>query len=947
MTGMDDGAVADRSPRQRMHVVIFPWLAFGHLLPGMELAQRLASRGHRVSFVSTPRNLARLPRLPPALAPRVHLVALPLPRVDGLPDGAESTNDVPYDAFELHRKASDGLAAPFSAFLDAACANDGDDRPDWVVVDSFQHWAAAAAFDRKVPCAMLLPVAASILSHSQHAGDGQPQPVAAPRFETERKKIKIATESASGISIAQRFSLTLQYCSLVAMRTCIELEPEALTRFPTLFGKPVVPLGLLPPSPDGSRAAAGTESSNDAIMSWLDAHPAETVVYVALGSEAPLSTELVHELALGLELAGAPFLWAMRKPAGVLHADALPPGFEERTRGRGLVATGWVPQLSVLAHAAVGAFLTHCGWSSTIEGLLFGRPLIMLPIYGDQGDNARLMEGRRVGVQVARDEDDGSFDRHGVERAVRAVMLEDERRRVFVGNAKKLQQIVADKTCQERCIDEFVERLRSCSGLQLQSLFHRFFLIVLSSFRLPLAMAAADDSTMHIVIFPWLAFGHLLPCQELAERLAARGHRVSFVSTPRNLERLPPVRPALVRHIELVSLPLPRIDSLPDGAESTRDVPFDKSELHRKAFDGLAAPFAAFLDAEADGGRKPDWIVADFIHHWVAAAAEDRKVPCAMLMPCAAGVAASAGQPGVTHEEQREAIDQSTRAVPAFEARQAIEAFATEGSSGPSIIRRFVQTLTRSRFVAIRSCPDLEPDAFSLLARLYGKPAIPLGLLPPPPNGTRGVIEGAEGGAIMRWLDAQPAKSVVYVALGTEAPLRVELLRELAHGLELAGTRFLWALRPPVGDREDDIVVPDGFAERTGDRGLVTKQWVPQVSVLAHAAVGAFLTHCGWGSIVEGLQFGHPMIMLPIFGDQGPNARFMVGRKVGVLVARNEDDGSFDRHGVAGAVRAVAVEDERRVFATNARELQDIVADRACQERCIDGFIQHLRCCRG
>ncbi|CAD6214158.1 unnamed protein product [Miscanthus lutarioriparius] len=284
-------------------------------------------------------------------------------------------------------------------------------------------------------------------------------------------------------------------------------------------------------------------------------------------------------------------------------------------------------------------------------------------------------------------------------------------------------------------------------------------------------------------------------------------------------------------------------------------------------------------------------------------------------------------------------------AAPAFEQQQAAELFATEGDSGPSVINRFVQTLARSRFVATRSCPELEPEAFPLLTRLYGKPAVPLRLLPPQPDGTRGVSRSTEDDSTMQWLDAQPAKSVVYAALGTEAPLRVELLRELAHGLELAGTRFLWALRTPAGVQEDSII-PDGFVERTGDRGLVTTRWVPQVRVLAHGAVGAFLTHCGWGSIVEGLQFGHPLIMLPIFGDQSPNARLMEEWKVGLQVTRNETDGSFDRHGVAGAVRAVAVE-EGKVLATNTRKLQHIVADRACQERCIDVFIQHLRSCKG
>jgi hypothetical protein len=58
----------------------------------------------------------------------------------------------------------------------------------------------------------------------------------------------------------------------------------------------------------------------------------------------------------------------------------------------------------------------------------------MLPIFGDQWPNARAMEGRKVGVQVARDEDDGSFDRHGIAGAVRAVMLEEESREVFICN---------------------------------------------------------------------------------------------------------------------------------------------------------------------------------------------------------------------------------------------------------------------------------------------------------------------------------------------------------------------------------------------------------------------------------------------------------------------------------------------------------------------------------
>ncbi|XP_052149124.1 UDP-glycosyltransferase 91B1-like [Oryza glaberrima] len=454
--------------------------------------------------------------------------------------------------------------------------------------------------------------------------------------------------------------------------------------------------------------------------------------------------------------------------------------------------------------------------------------------------------------------------------------------------------------------------------------------------------AHSSQSPLHVVIFPWLAFGHLLPCLDLAERLAARGHRVSFVSTPRNLARLPPVRPELAELVDLVALPLPRVDGLPDGAEATSDVPFDKFELHRKAFDGLAAPFSAFLDTACAGGRRPDWVLADLMHHWVALASQERGVPCAMILPCSAAVVASSAPPTESSADQREAIVRSMgTAAPSFEAKRATEEFATEGASGVSIMTRYSLTLQRSKLVAMRSCPELEPGAFTILTRFYGKPVVPFGLLPPRPDGARGVSKNGKHDAIMQWLDAQPAKSVVYVALGSEAPMSADLLRELAHGLDLAGTRFLWAMRKPAGV-DADSVLPAGFLGRTGERGLVTTRWAPQVSILAHAAVCAFLTHCGWGSVVEGLQFGHPLIMLPILGDQGPNARILEGRKLGVAVPRNDEDGSFDRGGVAGAVRAVVVEEEGKTFFANARKLQEIVADREREERCIDEFVQHL-----
>ncbi|CAM0958978.1 unnamed protein product [Alopecurus aequalis] len=419
----------------QLHIVICPWLAFGHLLPCLELADRLACRGHRVSFVSTTRNISRLPPLRPAVVPLIQLVALPFPRVDGLPEGAESTNDVSHDMLELHRMACDGLGGPFSEFLDSV-----DKKPDWVIVDSHPFWAVAAAVKRNIPCAGILLCSASLLARF-------------PAGNEDKWAKPFTTQGASGLTVAERCSMTLQGCQFLAIRSCLELEPQSVS----VGAKTLVTLGLLPPSSsEGGRRGKDDDDDDDGVRRWLDAQPAKSVVYVALGSEVPLRAEQVQEMALGLELAGTRFLWALRNPESI----PLPPGFEERTRGRGLVAMAWVSQLSVLAHGAVAAFLTHCGWNSIIEGLLYGHPLIMLPINGDQWPNAMVMEGKEVGVQVARHGDDGSFHREAIATAVGAVTISADAYS-YRANAKKLQEIAADRESHERCIDAFIHKLTS------------------------------------------------------------------------------------------------------------------------------------------------------------------------------------------------------------------------------------------------------------------------------------------------------------------------------------------------------------------------------------------------------------------------------------------------------------------------------------------------------
>ncbi|KAH0462998.1 hypothetical protein IEQ34_007580 [Dendrobium chrysotoxum] len=78
-----------------LHILMLPWFAFGHLLPFLELAKSLARKGHHISFLTTPRNVARLPTIPRPLTPFINFIEIPLPQIKHLPENAEAMVDLP------------------------------------------------------------------------------------------------------------------------------------------------------------------------------------------------------------------------------------------------------------------------------------------------------------------------------------------------------------------------------------------------------------------------------------------------------------------------------------------------------------------------------------------------------------------------------------------------------------------------------------------------------------------------------------------------------------------------------------------------------------------------------------------------------------------------------------------------------------------------------------
>ncbi|XP_051010241.1 UDP-glucuronosyltransferase 1A5 isoform X2 [Acomys russatus] len=60
----------------------------------------------------------------------------------------------------------------------------------------------------------------------------------------------------------------------------------------------------------------------------------------------------------------------------------------------------WLPQNDLLGHPKTRAFITHSGSHGIYEGICNGVPMVMMPLFGDQMDNAKRMETRGAGVTL-------------------------------------------------------------------------------------------------------------------------------------------------------------------------------------------------------------------------------------------------------------------------------------------------------------------------------------------------------------------------------------------------------------------------------------------------------------------------------------------------------------------------------------------------------------------
>ncbi|KAL5704329.1 hypothetical protein ACHQM5_022772 [Ranunculus cassubicifolius] len=232
----------------------------------------------------------------------------------------------------------------------------------------------------------------------------------------------------------------------------------------------------------------------------------------------------------------------------------------------------------------------------------------------------------------------------------------------------------------------------------------------------------------------------------------------------------------------------------------------------------------------------------------------------------------------------------------------------------------------------------LEFEALSWMGQKWGEKIITMAPTVPSISSSNGL--NPDLSSSIKWLNTKEAKSVVYVSFGSVFGLGEVQLEELASGIKLSNKNLLWVVKDG-----DESKLAMNVKDEMSEKGLVVS-WCPQWDVLAHDAVGCFITHCGWNSTLEALSLGVPMIGMPMYMDQTTNAKFIQDVwKVGVRAKKNEQ-GIVGREVIWNCVKNV-MEGERgaeiRKNADRFKELaKEAISEGGSSDRAIDKFIASL-----
>nr|XP_043625011.1 UDP-glucosyltransferase 29-like [Erigeron canadensis] len=404
-----------------MKVLLFPWLGHSHISCFLELGKKLYNRNVNIHLCSTPVNLKPLRNHssdPDSLTLFVdQLIELHLPSLPELPPHLHTSTDLPLHLLPTLKHALDMSSPQFSKILKTL-------KPDLLIYDMLQPWAPVEAWD---------PFCG--LHHHQSENNRK-----------DRDRIMGFINNSSNIILVKSFK---------------EIEAKNINSLSVMTHKRIVPVGPLMSS------SSYRPCAHKNVVEWLNTKAGRSTVFVSFGSDSPASGLDLEEIAFGLEKSNVNFVWISRCPNFV---ESFPLGFRKRTKYRGLLVEGWVPPATILRHKSIGGFVSNCAWSSVVEAMKLGVPIIAMPVQLDHPINARLAVKAGVGVEVVRDEN-GLLSRENVAAVVQHVVVSSST--LVRERAKKLS--VDLRVRGEEDIDVVVEellhlckasrrRLSSCHG---------------------------------------------------------------------------------------------------------------------------------------------------------------------------------------------------------------------------------------------------------------------------------------------------------------------------------------------------------------------------------------------------------------------------------------------------------------------------------------------------
>ncbi|XP_021718333.1 UDP-glycosyltransferase 89A2-like [Chenopodium quinoa] len=389
-----------------------------------------------------------------------------------------------------------------------------------------------------------------------------------------------------------------------------------------------------------------------------------------------------------------------------------------------------------------------------------------------------------------------------------------------------------------------------------------------------MAGTATAAAVTHILVIPYPAQGHMPALLDLTHQLALRGLKITVLITPKNLPALTPLLSAHSTSIETLVLPLPPHPKVPLGVENLKDIGNSGNAPITAALSKLEEEVIQWFRSHTS---PPQAIISDFFlgctQHWATQ----------LNIPRIAFYSVSALLTCILTHLWEHSDKQNISSIfefpdlpssPSFTLDQLPSIFRKfkEGDPDWEIVKEGLRANPKSWGYVFNSFYALEGDYLDHLKKDLGHGRVytvgPLSL--------KGLSKRVNPGLdtrydVLNWLDTCPDSSVLYVCFGSQKLLTEPQIRALALGLEQSKTRFIWVVKSDSSQQ-----VPDGFEERVSDQGMVLRGWAPQPEILSHKAVGGFMSHCGWNSLLESVIAGVMILAWPMEADQFQNAKQLV-----------------------------------------------------------------------